>query len=78
MAAPRIEITYCTQCKWLLRAQWYAGELLQTFADEVGEVALVPATGECSGSTSTTPQCGTGSVTEASPRSPTSSVGYGT
>ncbi|MDT0201006.1 SelT/SelW/SelH family protein [Nocardioides sp. AE5] len=45
MATPRIEITFCTQCKWLLRAQWYAGELLQTFADEVGEVALVPATG---------------------------------
>jgi len=42
---PRIVITYCTQCKWLLRAQWYAGELLTTFADEVGEVALAPTTG---------------------------------
>ena len=42
---PRITITYCTQCNWLLRAQWYAGELLQTFAAEVGEVALAPATG---------------------------------
>ncbi|MEP9385301.1 SelT/SelW/SelH family protein [Nocardioides sp. KR10-350] len=41
----RIVITYCTQCKWLLRAQWYAGELLQTFADDVGEVALAPGKG---------------------------------
>lgn len=45
MPAPRIAITYCTQCNWLLRASWYAGELLQTFAAEVGEVALVPAEG---------------------------------
>lgn len=45
MPSPRIEITYCTQCQWLLRAQWYAGELLTTFAQDVGEVALVPATG---------------------------------
>ncbi|WP_456283293.1 SelT/SelW/SelH family protein [Microbacterium sp. JZ101] len=45
MASPRIVITYCTQCRWLLRAQWYAGELLQSFEDEIGEVALVPATG---------------------------------
>lgn len=45
MPTPRITITFCTQCKWLLRAQWYAGELLTTFADEAGEVALIPATG---------------------------------
>ncbi|MTE23777.1 SelT/SelW/SelH family protein [Microbacterium sp. ZXX196] len=45
MADPRIEITFCTQCKWQLRAQWYAGELLQSFPEEIGEVALVPATG---------------------------------
>ena len=45
MAGPRILITYCTQCKWLLRAQWYAGELLQSFAEEVGEVALAPGRG---------------------------------
>ncbi|GAA1868281.1 SelT/SelW/SelH family protein [Myceligenerans crystallogenes] len=45
MAEPRIVITFCTQCRWQLRAQWYAGELLQTFADEIGEIALVPATG---------------------------------
>ncbi|MGA2256259.1 MAG: SelT/SelW/SelH family protein [Thermoguttaceae bacterium] len=42
---PRIEIVYCTQCRWLLRAAWMAQELLTTFADEVGEVALVPGKG---------------------------------
>lgn len=45
MAGPRIVITYCTQCRWLLRAQWYQGELLTTFADVLGEVALAPTTG---------------------------------
>lgn len=45
MPAPRLRITYCTQCRWLLRAQWYQGELLQTFEQELGEVALAPATG---------------------------------
>jgi selenoprotein W-related protein len=42
---PRVEITYCTQCRWLLRAAWMAQELLSTFAEELGEVALVPGTG---------------------------------
>ena len=41
---PRIEIIYCTQCRWLLRAAWIAQELLTTFENEVGEVALVPGT----------------------------------
>lgn len=45
MAEPRIVITFCTQCRWQLRAQWYAGELLQSFAEEIGEVALVPGVG---------------------------------
>ncbi len=39
---PRIEIEYCTQCRWLLRAAWMAQELLITFEKELGEVALVP------------------------------------
>jgi len=39
---PRIEIEYCTQCRWLLRAAWMAQELLTTFEKEVGEVALIP------------------------------------
>jgi selenoprotein W-related protein len=39
---PRIEIEYCTQCRWLLRATWMAQELLTTFQSEVGELALLP------------------------------------
>jgi selenoprotein W-related protein len=42
---PRIEIEYCTQCRWLPRAAWLAQELLTTFEGELGEVALVPGTG---------------------------------
>jgi selenoprotein W-related protein len=45
MPKPRIEIQFCTQCRWLLRAAWVAQELLTTFVDEIGEVALVPGTG---------------------------------
>lgn len=44
-ALPRIEIEFCTQCRWLLRAGWMAQELLTTFQDEIGEVALIPGTG---------------------------------
>ena len=42
---PRVSITYCTQCRWLLRAAWLAQELLTTFEAELGEVALRPGTG---------------------------------
>jgi selenoprotein W-related protein len=42
---PRVEIQYCTQCRWLLRAAWVAQELLTTFENELGQVALVPGTG---------------------------------
>lgn len=42
---PRVEITYCTGCRWLLRAAWMAQELLTTFQDELGEVALIPGSG---------------------------------
>ena len=42
---PRVEIQYCTQCRWLLRAAWMTQELLTTFSDEIGEVALVPGIG---------------------------------
>ena len=43
--SPRLEIEYCTQCRWLMRAGWTAQELLTTFVDELGEVALVPGKG---------------------------------
>ena len=42
---PRIEIEYCTQCRWLLRAAWMAQELLTSFEQEIGEVALKPGAG---------------------------------
>ena len=41
----RVEIKYCTQCRWLMRAAWMAQELLTTFESELREVALVPGTG---------------------------------
>lgn len=43
--APRIVVTYCTQCRWLLRAAWLAQELLTTFTTDLGEIALKPGTG---------------------------------
>ena len=43
--SPRLEIEYCTQCRWLPRASWVAQELLTTFVDDLGEVALVPGKG---------------------------------
>jgi selenoprotein W-related protein len=43
--ANRLEIEYCTQCRWLLRATWTAQELLTTFPDELQEVALIPGKG---------------------------------
>lgn len=45
VALPRIAITYCTQCKWLLRAAYFGQELLSTFGTSIGEIALIPATG---------------------------------
>ena len=42
---PRVDIEYCRQCRWLLRAAWMAQELLSTFDEELGGVALIPGTG---------------------------------
>ena len=42
---PRVEIEYCTQCRWLLRAAWMAQEPLTTFEGDIGEVALMPGVG---------------------------------
>lgn len=39
---PKITITYCIGCNWMLRAAWMAQELLQTFQDQLGAVTLVP------------------------------------
>jgi len=42
MPNPRVEIRYCTKCRWMLRAAWLGQELLSTFEHSIGEVALVP------------------------------------
>tara|TARA_R110000782_G_scaffold73615_6_gene147297 strand:- start:2570 stop:2857 length:288 start_codon:yes stop_codon:yes gene_type:complete len=42
---PRLEIHYCTQCRFILRANWMAQELLMTFGEKLGELVLVPSTG---------------------------------
>ena len=42
---PRVAITYCTQCRWMLRAAYFGQELLSTFGTKIGEIALIPATG---------------------------------
>ena len=39
---PRIRIRYCPRCHWLPRSCWMAQELLHTFADELGEITLIP------------------------------------
>lgn len=41
----RVEITYCTQCRWLLRAAWMAQELLTTFDQEIFKLCLKPGSG---------------------------------
>lgn len=45
MAKARIEIEYCTGCRWLLRAAWVAQELLTTFEEVLEAVTLVPGQG---------------------------------
>ena len=42
---PRVTVTYCCQCNWLLRALWMSGEILSTFQDDIAEVAMLPSTG---------------------------------
>jgi selenoprotein W-related protein len=44
-ASHRIEIEYCVQCRWLLRASWIAQELLSTFDGDIAALTLKPGTG---------------------------------
>lgn len=41
----RVRLTYCTQCRWMLRSAWMAQELLTTFETELAEVSLAPGSG---------------------------------
>ena len=45
MSTHVVEIEYCTQCRWLLRAAWLAQELLTTFETDLNAVSLMPGTG---------------------------------
>jgi len=45
MTKHHIEIHYCIQCRWILRAAWMAQELLQTFESDIARVSLVPGSG---------------------------------
>lgn len=45
MRNDRVEIEYCTQCRWLLRAAWLAQELLTTFEADLASVSLMPGMG---------------------------------
>ncbi|MCJ1228819.1 hypothetical protein MMC12_005482 [Toensbergia leucococca] len=45
VSLPRVTIQFCTQCKWNLRAAYFAQELLSTFSASLGEVSLIPSTG---------------------------------
>lgn len=40
-----VEITYCTQCHWLMRAAWMAQELLTTFEGDIQSLNLAPGSG---------------------------------
>lgn len=71
---PRLEIEYCTQCRWLLRAAWTAQELLTTFRTELGEVALIPGTGGVFEVRLDQSGCGRAPTTAGSPTSPPSSA----
>ncbi|WP_404364367.1 SelT/SelW/SelH family protein [Marinobacter sp.] len=41
----RVDIYYCTGCRWLLRSAWMAQELLTTFEAELDSLALHPGGG---------------------------------
>lgn len=38
----KVEIIYCAGCKWMIRAAWYAQELLQSFEQQGMQVMLTP------------------------------------
>jgi len=43
--ANKIEIKFCSQCRWLLRSSWMAQEILSKFDGEIDELSLQPGTG---------------------------------
>jgi selenoprotein W-related protein len=53
---PSVTITYCTGCRWLLRAAYFGQELLTTFDDEIKSVTLVPSKPPAKGGVFVSPQ----------------------
>lgn len=41
--SPNVAITYCTGCRWLLRASYYGQDLLTTFDSEINSLTLIPS-----------------------------------
>lgn len=41
--SPNVAIRYCTGCRWMLRAAYFATELLTAFETEINSVTLVPS-----------------------------------
>ncbi len=40
-----VEIEYCTQCRFILRASWMAQEILMTFGENIKSLNLKPSSG---------------------------------
>jgi selenoprotein W-related protein len=40
---PTITVEYCPKCNWMLRAAYFAQEILSTFSDDVFSVNLQPS-----------------------------------
>ncbi|KAG6159608.1 hypothetical protein E4U37_002969 [Claviceps purpurea] len=72
---PRVTIRFCTQCRWMLRAAYYAQELLSTFSTSLGQVSLQPSTG---GIFTITIQTNSSSSSSSSPDLPGTDTGTGT
>jgi len=45
MSLIQIEIEYCVECNWLMRAGWFGQELLETFSRDIAGLTLVPGRG---------------------------------
>lgn len=39
---PNVNVRYCNDSKWMMRANWICQEILSTFQDEVRSVTLIP------------------------------------
>ena len=40
-----VEIEYCAQCRFILRASWMAQEILMTFGENIESLSLKPSLG---------------------------------